>query len=119
MGEKSVCVMNALVKKFNIKKADRKNVVTTSNKNNNEASSFGYSVDMYDKPNIDKESEDEPLVVGFTTETTIRNLEFTAQCNFYSQLKRVLPVIAIGVSDMWRQFHLVSMFLVSDTKQAQ
>ncbi|POM77902.1 Hypothetical protein PHPALM_4644, partial [Phytophthora palmivora] len=91
---------------------------------NNEAFSFCYCVDMYGNPKLDKGPEDEPLVVGFATKSTIRRLKFAAQYMIHLDAtfklnSKGFPVIAIGVSDMWRQFHLVSMFLVSDTKQPQ
>ncbi|POM71865.1 Hypothetical protein PHPALM_11504 [Phytophthora palmivora] len=82
--------------------------------------SCGYCVDMYGNPKLGKGSE----AVGFATKTTIRRLKFAAQYMIHLDAtfklnSKGFPVIAIGVSDMWRQFHLVSMFLVSDTKQPQ
>ncbi|OWZ06994.1 hypothetical protein PHMEG_00020671 [Phytophthora megakarya] len=85
------------------------------NLGDNVAFAFGYAVDGDGDPQLGKGTEENPLVVGFGTKTTIRRLQHAAyymthlDATFKLNTKG-FPVIAIGISDMWRQFHLISMF---------
>ncbi|ETN00164.1 hypothetical protein F442_20722 [Phytophthora nicotianae P10297] len=90
----------------------------------NVAFAFGYTVGSIGEPKLGKESDESPLVVGFETKTSIRRLQYAN--SYMTHLDATIklntsgfPVIAVGVSDLWRQFHLVCMFLVSDLKQPQ
>ncbi|ETO67584.1 hypothetical protein F444_15519, partial [Phytophthora nicotianae P1976] len=90
----------------------------------NVAFAFGYAVGYIGEPKLGEGSDEIPLVVGFATKTSIRRLQYansymTHLDATFKLNTRGFPVIAVGVSELWRQFHLVCMFLVSDLKQPQ
>ncbi|ETL32587.1 hypothetical protein L916_14856 [Phytophthora nicotianae] len=88
------------------------------------AFAFGFDLDHKNEPILGRVEGDDPLIVGFATKSTIRRLDSSE--NFMLHLDATFklnskgyPVIVMGLSDMWRQFHPICLFLVSDLKQPQ
>ncbi|ETM38996.1 hypothetical protein L914_14806 [Phytophthora nicotianae] len=88
------------------------------------AFAFGFDLDHKNEPILGRVEGDDPLIVGFATKSIIRRLDSSA--NFMLHLDATFklnskgyPVIVMGLSDMWRQFHHICLFLASDLKQPQ
>lgn len=65
-----------------------------------------------------------PLTIGFSSKTLIRSLDQPMDYMLHLDAtfklnKRGFPVIVIGISDMRRQFHPVSVYIVSDVKKGR
>lgn len=88
------------------------------------AFAFGFSTDEMNEPLLGRAELDSPLVIGFATKSTIRRLDHASTFILHLDAtfklnSKSYPVICIGLSDLWRQFHPIFFFLVSDLKQAQ
>jgi hypothetical protein len=87
-------------------------------------SSFGYDEDNDGNPLLGDGSEENPLLIGFATKVTLRSLSFASAWIVhidatYKTNTCGYPVIVIGVSDAWRQFHPVAFLISSDARQVQ
>jgi hypothetical protein len=88
------------------------------------AFTFGFRTGDNGEPKLGDGSDDNPLALGIATKTMIRRLDHASTHMLhldatYKLTIKGYPLIVVGVSDMWRQFHPVSYFIVSDVKQTQ
>eukprot|EP00644_Phytophthora_capsici_P015771 jgi/Phyca11/131191/e_gw1.102.89.1 len=82
------------------------------------AFAYGFDTDGNGIPVLGEATEDSPLVVGFATKLSILRIEHASSFMLHLDATFKLntkgyPVIVIGLSDYWRQFHPICFFLVS------
>ncbi|KAG3012454.1 hypothetical protein PC120_g13871 [Phytophthora cactorum] len=81
--------------------------------------SFGWERDVRGKPDVDNGSDENPFLVGLTTKRLLLNAArdsgtFVFHMDATFKLNQVAyPVIVCGVSDRYRLFHLVALFITS------
>ncbi|KAG3001922.1 hypothetical protein PC119_g16539 [Phytophthora cactorum] len=81
--------------------------------------SFGWERDVRGKPDVDNGSDENPFLVGLTTKRLLLNAArdsgtFVFHMDATFKLNQVAyPVIVCGVSDRYRSFHLVALFITS------